>query len=263
MPPLQTPNTEESATTKRLRFLERQEKRFTTSDTLALFAVVTLGLHIINLLGVILLYGAYSSLARKAPPTLVQLETGKTIAVAPLGSKERTPKVISQFVADIFTLMMNWSGTLPATTVEEAANPKPDPGIKIDNRNRLTTAAWQASFALSEDFRKEFLTKLAQITPSGVFNRSVQVTLVPLEIQPPTQIASGKWKVKMVANLMVMDKTSNLGDVIPFNKEIYVQAVEAPKAPTETLSELASKVYSVRQSGLEIYAIRDLNKENL
>ena len=253
-------NAEDSADQKRLRFLERQN-RPSRNDALALFAVGTFGLLVVNVFLLFLLYGSFSNLARKKPPSLVQLETGKAITVAPLGSQDRTPQVVKKFVIDTMTLMMNWSGTLPATTVEQTANSQPDPGVNV-GKGKVSTSAWQASFALSEDFRKEFLVKLAQLTPRGIFNGQSQVTLVPLEVQAPQQISDGKWKVKMVANLMVLDRTENLATAIPFNKEIFVQAVEAPDPPSETTG-LTAVIYTVRSSGLEITAIRDLEKENL
>lgn len=255
-----------NAKRKRLRFLNSASTRFSTGDTLALFAVGTFGLHIVTFFVLILLYGSYSQLSKKAPPSLVQLETGKSIKVASIGSLERTPQVILHFVSDTMTLMMNWSGTLPSTTVEEAAKPKPDPGIDIrsssNGNGKVTSSAWQASHALSEDFRKEFLQILAEITPPAVFKGTTQVVLVPLSIQPPIKIAEGKWKVKMVANLSIFDQGNKLGEVIPFNKEIFVQAVEAPDMAT-TNDGLAAAIYQMRASGLEIYAIRDLPQENL
>ncbi len=255
-----------AAEQKRLRFLERQQKRFSTSDALGFFALGTFGLHILTFFCLVLLYGAYSNLSKKAPPSLVQLDTGKAVTVAPLGNKERTPQVVSKFVSDTMILMMNWSGTKPPTSVEEATKPVLDPGVGISTTGsgtrKIATAAWQAGFALSEDFRKEFLAKLAEITPNGIFKASTQVALVPLEIQTPQKIAEGKWKVKMVANLIVFDKGNNLGNVIPFNKEIFVQAVEAPEFPGEK-GGVAAIIYQVRSSGLEIYAIRDLTQENL
>jgi hypothetical protein len=251
---------------KRLRFLNRASKNFSTGDTLALFAVGTFGLHIISFCVLVLLYGSYSQLTKKPPPSLVQLGTGGAIKVAPLGNLERTPQVVSRFVSDTMTLMMNWSGKLPPTTVEEATKPKTDPGVNIVGRgsreNKVTSGAWQASYALSEDFRKEFLKVLASITPPGIFQGRTQVVLVPLSIQPPVKISDGKWKVKMIANLTIFDQGSNLGDVIPFNKEIFVRAVEAPESPN-TVDGLAAVIYQVRASGLEIYAIRDLAQENL
>jgi hypothetical protein len=258
--------TSESTQNKRLRFLNRASKNFSTGDTLALFAVGTFGLHIITFFLLVLIYGSYSQLNKKAPPTLVQLETGSAIKVAPLGNRDRTPQVISRFVSDTMTLMMNWSGNLPPTTVEESAKPKTDTGINIGERrlrgNKVTSGAWQASHALSEDFRKEFLKMLASMTPPGVFKGKTQVILVPLSIQSPIKIEEGKWKVKMIANLTIFDRGNNLGEVIPFNKEIFVRAVEAPESPAN-VSGLAAVIYQVRASGLEIYAIRDLPQENL
>lgn len=255
-----------STENKRLRFLNRTSKRFSTGDTLALFAVGTFGLNIITFFILLLLYGSYSQLSRKAPPSLVQLESGSAITVAPIGSLERTPQVILRFVSDTMTLMMNWSGTLPATTTEETRLPKPDPGIDIrsltNSRGKVASGAWQASYTLSEDFRKEFLKMLAEITPPGVFKGKTQVVLIPLSIQSPVKIAEGKWKVKMIANLTIFDQGSNLGEVIPFNKEIFVRAVEAPVSPNK-LDGIAAVIYQVRSSGLEVYAIRDLPQENL
>ncbi len=252
----------DSAHKKRLQFLNRASKTVSTGDTLALFALGTFGLHLITFFVLLLLYGSYSQLNKKAPPSLVQLETGKSIKVAPLDSLERTPQVILRFVSDTMTLMMNWSGTLPPSTVEEAAKPKPDPGVNIRNRRLVASAAWQASYALSEDFRKEFLQVLASITPSGVFQGKTQVVLVPLSIQSPIKIADGKWKVKMIANLTVFAQERNLGEIIPFNKEIFVRAVVPPESPNQ-VDGLAAVIYQVRSSGLEIYAIRDLAQENL
>ncbi|MBW4499606.1 MAG: hypothetical protein KME57_08560 [Scytonema hyalinum WJT4-NPBG1] len=256
----------DSATQKRLNFLNRQQPKFSTPDALALFALGTFGLHLLTFFLLVLLYGAYSTLSKKAPPSLVQLQDGKSIKAIPLGSRERTPQVVTRFVNDTITLMMNASGTFPATTPEEAREPKRDPGIDIravgNGRGKVTTAAWQASTALSEDFRKEFLKLLADTTPQGVFKGTTQIVLTPLSIQPPVKIAEGKWKVKMVANLTVFDRGNNLGEVIPFNKEIFVQAVEVPDPPVQ-MTGLTAVIYGVRSSGLEIYAIRDMSEDNL
>jgi hypothetical protein len=247
---------------RRLQFLDRREPRFSGRDAIGLITLGNSGILALLLIVSILQYGAYSNLSKKAPPSLVQLETGKAITVAPLGNKERTPAVVNKFTIDTMTSMMNWSGTLPATTVEEATKPVADPGVTITNKNRLATAAWRSGFALSEDFRKEFLVKLSEITPPGIFRGTTQVALVPINVQAPQKISEGKWKVKMVANLLALDKGNNLGQVIPFNKEIFVQAVEAPEFPGNK-NELAFTIYQARSSGLEIYAIKDLAKENL
>jgi hypothetical protein len=247
---------------KRLRFLNRSDSPKYNIDALALFAVGTFGLHILTLILLMLLYVDYSVLSKKKPPSLVQLQDGKSIKAMTLGSTERTNQVVMRFVNDTMILMMNGSGSLPGTMTEQAGKPKIDPGIDIDVGSQVTTSAWQAANALSEDFRKEFLKLLADITPPGVFKGTAQMVLIPLSIQPPEKIGSGKWKVKMVANLTIYSQGNNLGEVIPFNKEIFVQAVEAPDPPVE-MTGLTAVIYGVRSSGLEIYAIRHLREENL
>ncbi|AKG21347.1 hypothetical protein [Calothrix sp. 336/3] len=272
---------------KQLRFLNRASSKLSTGDTLALFAVGTFGLHLITFFILILIYGSYSQLNKKPVPTLVQLETGSAIKVAPLGNRDRTDVVISRFVSDTMTLMMNWSSSNSQYSLSREASYAIrnsqlilvkdcdnkvqnsnciDTGINIGERglrgSKVTSGAWQASYALSEDFRKEFLKMLASMTPTGVFKGTTQVILVPLSIQSPIKIEEGKWKVKIIANLTVFDRGNNLGEVIPFNKEIFVRAVEAPESPAN-VGELAAVIYQVRASGLEIYAIRDLLQENL
>ncbi len=124
----------QSTQNKRLKFLNGASKNISNGDTLALFAVGTFSLHLITFFLLILLYGSYSQLNKKPPPSLVQLETGKAIQVAPLGNVERTPQVVSRFVSDTMILMMNWSGTLSPTTVEENAKPIKDKGVDIGER---------------------------------------------------------------------------------------------------------------------------------
>ena len=250
---------------KQLKFLKKSF-RISTNDILGLFATTTFGLHLITLIILFLLYGAYSRLSKKPPPTLVELQNGDSVKVAPIDNQERTPQAIIHFVSSTFTLMMNWSGTIPDINSNSGTTkPKPDPGVNIGSgrgeEGKVSFVAWEASYTLSSDFRKEFLELLSQMTPSGVFQQKTQVVFVPLSIQQPIQISPGKWKVKMVSNLNVFDTRSNIGEVIPFNKEIFVRAVEAPKkSPTKGLSSL---IYHIRESGLEIYAIRDLKEENL
>ncbi|WP_083636832.1 hypothetical protein [Leptolyngbya sp. 'hensonii'] len=248
---------------KSIALLQHQRE---TKNYLAILAIGTLSLHVLICLFMLLLYGAYSRLSRKPVPTLVQLADGRAIKTAPLDAQERTPDTVRNFVATTLTLMLNWSGKLPPQTGEEARTPKLDPGIPIHTlqagERRVATATWQATFALSERFRPEFLQKLAELTPPGVFTGSTQVALVPLEISYPKKVAVGKWKIKLVANLLVFNARDNVGKAIPFNKEIFVQAIDTPNPPPETTT-LAQAIYTVRQAGLEIYAIRDLTRENL
>ena len=251
--------------TNKLNFLKKSTQS-STADVLGIFAISTFGLHILTLFFLFLLYGSFSRLSKKPPPTLVELNDGKSVQVTSIGSKERTPTTILNFVKTTFTLMLNWSGTIPISNNDLGTKKaKPDPGVNIKSlagkEGKVTVAAWEASYALSSDFRKEFVQLLAQMTPTGVFEQNTQVVFIPLSIQQPIQISPGKWKVRMISNLNIFDTRTNIGEVIPFNKEIFIQAVEVPGSSPSGGLELI--IRNIRASGLEIYAIRDFKSENL
>ncbi|WP_218082510.1 hypothetical protein [Anthocerotibacter panamensis] len=236
-----------------------QERR---KDILPLFVLATFISQVFVILLLMFQGTLINQLSRKAPPTLVQLVDGQAVQVGPMDHLERTPEIVRRFVGETMSLMMNWSGTLPPETVEESKVPKPDPGVGIGGK-RIATATWQAGFALSEDFRRPFMETLAQLTPPEVFGNGTQVVLVVRNIGNPEKIGEGRWRVAMVANVVVFRKDQDsLGKAIPFNKDIYVRAVEA--SPTlENTTPLQKAIYRIRQSGLEIYAIRELEQGGL
>lgn len=241
-------------------------KRVTKSqrDVMGAFLVSTSALQLLNLLFLVFLSISYLNIANKKPPSLVQLSNGQSFTTAPMGNKERTPAVIQRFTADTLTRLMTWTGKLPAASGVNQ-NYQPDVGVEIktDKGNkRIATTTWQASFAVSEDFRPELLRKLAELTPSEVFSGQSQVVLVTQEVTPPIQVAPGKWKVSVVANLQVFSKEQSEGKAVPFNKEVFIQAVDtAPLASGST--PLEQVIYEIRQARLEIYAMRDLPQQNL
>jgi len=186
-------------------------------------------------------------------------------------SFDRTPETIKHFVGQTMALMFNWSGTLPPASEPGQKNvPKPDPGVSIKTErigsggDKVTTASWEASFALSESFRPEFLQKLATLTPRSIFSGGTQVMLMVTHLSEPQQLQPGKWKIKMVANLLTFDQGDNTGKAIPFNKDVYVRSIDTPLLPLpKGVSSLHQTAYQIRQAGLEIYAIRDLQREEL
>lgn len=201
-------------------------------------------------------------LAKKPPPALVQLVDGQIITVAPTDSLQRQPENIKRFVQETMTLMFSWSSHLPADNDQTPlSQTRPDPGIKISNsRNRITTPSWAASFALTEDFRTAFLTELAELTPQSIWRSKTAVFLAINRIGEPQKIAQGKWKVKLVANLLTFENSDAVGKGIPFNKEIYVRAVTPSLSPLPTsASEYQKTAYRIREAGLEIYKITDLS----
>lgn len=248
----------------KLRFLDskKNQNKFSNSDLMGVFIVSSITLHILSFFTLGFLSISFFKLSGKPAPTLVQLGTGESIAVAPLGSKDRTPDVIKKFATDSLSLLMTWTGT-----VEQDGQTVKDKGVEIQSptstrRAKITTPAYQGGLTLSEDFRKEFLLTIGNLTPSTVFAGTTQVVFVPLNVSQPVKIEEGKWRIDVVANLSVVSQNDLLGTTIPFNKEVFVQAVEAPEYKANA-DGIAAVVQRVRSSGLEIYAMRDLGEKQV
>lgn len=231
-----------------------------------LISVSGFAIAIISLLLQILNYGATRSLVKNQMPSLVQLTSGETIHVQSVDPKERSPQVIKKFVSDSFIRMFSWDGLI--RTFNEKGEPitKPDPGIEINqgglsNVAKVTTPAYEAAFALSEkqNFRAAFLQKLAQMTKNEVFNGQMQVSLIPRFVGEPRKIKDGQWAIDFIGTLVTFAKSNNQGQGIQFNKTVTVSAVTTPVKPPSEITELASKIYETRKSGLEITQIVELN----
>jgi hypothetical protein len=237
-----------------------------SGNVLTLFVLGTLGLQ-----GLLFLQTTFNTiwiakLARKPSPTLVELVDGRSIQVGAEASLYRSPQAIQYFVSQIATMLFSASGTLEATPAvsQKAVKPKLDPGVELTGssfrgKRKVTTAAWEASFALSEDFRSTFLPELAQITPAGAFSGTAQTVLVINHLSEPEPIEAGKWKLKMVANLYTFTSGDRVGKAVPVNKDIYVRAVYVmPQPIPESATEIQRATYNARAAGLEIYRFGDL-----
>ncbi len=249
----------------------KQLLKIPKTEVMPLFVLGT-GVLQIGILFLLIFEGVWlSRLSRKPPPSLVQLVDGRAVRVAASGSLDRTPETIKHFVGQTMALMFNWSGTLPPASKPGQKNvPQSDPGVTIQTKEigskgeKVTTPSFEASFAISENFRPEFLQKLATLTPRSIFSGSTQVMLLVTHLSEPQQLGPGQWKVKMVANLLTFEQGDNTGKAIPFNKDVYVRSIDTPLLPLpEGVSSLHQTAYQIRQAGLEIYAIRDLQREDL
>ena len=226
-------------------------------NLLLIFLLATLGLQVLIFLQILVLNLLSMRVANRPIPSLVQLADGSTAFTTPVDPLERTPVVIEKFVTETILLLFNWTGQLPPVSDSPERITAKDPGIPT-HKSKITTAAYEASFALATDFRNQFLEGLAEMIPDGVFSGSTQSVVLLSHISEPQLISPGVWKVEIVASLMLFSQTQQLGEAIPLNKEIFVRAV-VPTAPhLENITPLQKLAYRVRSAGLEIYLIRDL-----
>lgn len=247
-----------------VRLLKKQQKK-SNVNLLSGLAIITLSLHILTLVFLILQGLSIRQLYLRKPPTFVQLINGKKIGSTK--DLERDPEVIQQFISKVTILMFNWSGKLPPQTIKDVSQPIPDPGISIQTEQgsskKVSTSSWMASFALSEDFRPAFLREIANITPPEVFSdvphQAMSAQLIIKRIDRPEEIAPGKWRVGMVANLIQKKTNTNRQVIIPYNKDFLIRAVDYfPHPRASSATDLQKAIYNIRSDRLEIYEIRDL-----
>ncbi|MEL6936081.1 MAG: hypothetical protein AAFO59_05370 [Cyanobacteria bacterium J06607_17] len=236
---------------------------------LAILLIANLGLS--GLIAILILSNvSYTRhLAKKPAAALVQLTDGTSISVTETPNHDREPEVIRKFVTDSLIYLMNWSADLPSSEptskFDSTTNAPQDAGVDVTLdegfTKKVTTPAWQASFTLEEEFRTEFLQKLATMTPEEIFAGNKEVVLKIREVgyPAPQTDTPGAWSIDVVADLMVYSPQTPTGKAVPFNKRIYVQSIDVPPPPApNTLTPLAAAIYAVRLSGLEITGMRDL-----
>jgi hypothetical protein len=242
--------------------LPKQKKQI---NFLQILAIITLAFHVFTLFFIIYQGLLIRNLTNRKPPTFIELINGKPVTSNNI--LERNPEAIRQFVITTMTAMFNWSGTLPPQNIEDATNPKPDLGITVKTpqgyNKKIASSSWVAGFALSEDFRQGFIAQIADMTPSDIFirntnNQRITGQLLIQRVYPPENIAPGKWRVGIVANI-VQQRSDNKKTITPLNKDFLVRAVDAYEHPLiQEITPLQKAVYRLRMQKLEIYNITDL-----
>ena len=245
-----------------VRLLEKKQR---TRSILTIFAIATFGLHLLAIAILIFQGINIRQLSLRKSPNFVQLIDGKTAVIT--DELDREPEAIRLFISKTMISMFNWSGKLPPQSIEDITQPKLDAGILIPTSQggsqKISTTSWIASFALSEDFRKGFLSKIAQMTPPEIFynnpNQALSVQLVIKRVYPPQKIAPGKWRVGMVADLIQKKQVDNRTIITAFNKDLLVRSVDYFAYPqADNTTDIQKAIYSVRADKLEIYEIRNL-----
>lgn len=220
-------------------------------------AVILAGGVLASGLGFILLGIALLSLSSKAPPAMVQLESGRTIAMEPLDTQERSPAVIQSFVRDTMTLLYSASGKLPASGGKPGAA---DPGVPVlvnGSDAKISTVSSLAGWALSDEdnFRSEFLRQLALATPQEVFDAQAEVALAIRHISEPVPgKAKGTWSVTVLSEQIMRSVDNPVGAAAPKNLVVTVRAITPPSLK-EYSSDMERQIASIRTAALVVEKI--------
>jgi hypothetical protein len=246
-------------------------------NLVALCSLITLGVSSLGLLVSMFALSTASTIANKPTPTLVQTADGKTIEIEAFNGKDRSPRLIRNFTVDTLTKLFNWNVYLLPVSAEEMRKPRIDPGMPIEAEGnaslKIPTPVWGASFAISDDFRKDFLGKnLAPLIASlKILQGSSYVAFIPVSVQDPIEVKTNKsdeklWKVKIVANLAIKTMANVPETLVAFNKDIYIRAVVPPMPANDRVdktTDLQAVISIARSAGLEIYGMEDFSKQDL
>ncbi|MEL6491576.1 MAG: hypothetical protein AAFV85_11100 [Cyanobacteria bacterium J06634_6] len=237
-----------------------RKRKLPSVDSSDILPIAFAGLSIsILTLSIAFFWLAFSlaKVSNQKPPTLVQQIDGKAFTVRPADYLYREPEVIRRVVSDWATMTFTW-GTLPGNQVKE-----PDEGIEVAGGKRVPKSTWITSFLIAPDFRDQFLQQLSQdIIPEGVFSGDVSAVLIPQQISPPQVLGEGRWQVDLMATRVIFDSSNPAGTTIPFNRRLYLRAVEPPQSPLkEQAAPQQQVIYQSLESGLQIEEIRPLRLE--
>ena len=97
------------------------------------------------------------------------------------------------------------------------------------------------------------------MTPADVFTGDAQSVFNIESLSEPKRLGVGQWEVEIVANLIIFNQQNPQGFAIPFNKKIYLRAVEPPSDPLEEdATNIQQAVYRIRSSGLQFVQMTEL-----
>jgi hypothetical protein len=215
-----------------MRLLEKKELNFTPIFLIgnAVLLSLVLLIEIIN-------FARVGTIANSKAPTLVELNDGESIRVRAIHSESRSAQAIRYFVGQTMTGLLSWN-TLPKVTGDYDADPtkklKLDAGVQTGN-SKITTNVWVTGFALSEDFRAEFLKEIGNLTPPDVFNGTTQSILKISLLSEPKKVKPGKFQVDMVGEVIVFQGNNMVGEPIGFN----TRNPSPPRINTPTTRSLA------------------------
>jgi hypothetical protein len=234
----------------------------------ALLALVSVGISGVGLLLNVVVLGSVINIAKKPAPSLVQLVDGQAIEVAAIDSNDRSLKTIQSFTTEALTMLMGWTNELPSVSGEAKIIDQGSLVKTKEGEKRITTAAFQSSFLLSDDLRDELLKILAGMTPPEVFNGTVKTALKYQHVTIPAPLDThngGKWKINVIATLIKYQQGRGDTVQVPFNKEIIVRAVDTPPLPKggKFANEIEAMIYSIRRSGLEIVSMKDIEASDV
>lgn len=204
--------------------------------------VVVLLLQLIGMLALIFL-------ATKPAPDLVQQDNGVMSRVRPLDYRvDSVPDQVVGFLEERLPRIYTWSGLLVNPDDPTSSTYLRDPGVAVSGTTGenvlIPTTLYNEQFVFDEPLRQAMLSRLAQLIKEGgvdkkIFSNdpahpslaTVYRFILRGKIQYPQEVSTGRWKVRVSADIIQFSPTDTLGvkeaPTAEFVQDIYVRKASA------------------------------------
>lgn len=214
-------------------------------ESAALFIIILLaGGLVVSLLGNFFLVLSNRGLAQR-DSIYVQTPEGTTAAAQEFDQSYRTDESLKQTVTSWIQLTFEWDDSL---------------GGNVEFRGeRIPTAAYAASYLMSDGFRTEFLRQYgADVVPSSALSGELTSIVRFLNVSDPRQVGEGVWEIDVVCNRIDLLRGVEQREV-PFNRTYRLVAVPPVESPIDTENPFVEEIRELTRNGVLITDITPLD----
>lgn len=184
-------------------------------------------------------------LATKPAPDLVQQDNGVMARVRPLDHRtDSVPDQVVSFLEERLPRVYTWSGLLVNPNDPAGLSYIRDSGVSVTTTKGddvlVPTPLYNEQFIFDEPIREPTLRGIAQTIKDGQVDKKIftndpaQPSLAQIyrfilrgKIQYPTEVSTGRWKVRVAADIVLFSPSETLGvkqkHIAEFVQDIYVR----------------------------------------
>lgn len=184
-------------------------------------------------------------LATKPAPDLVQQDNGVMARVRPLDHRtDSVPDQVVSFLEERLPRAYTWSGLLVNPDDPAGLSYIRDPGVSVTATKGddvlVPTPLYNEQFIFDEPIREPTLRGIAQTIKDGQVDKKIfandpaQPSLATIyrfilrgKIQYPQEVSTGRWKVRVAADIVLFSPSETLGvkqkHIAEFVQDIYVR----------------------------------------
>lgn len=184
-------------------------------------------------------------LATKPAPDLVQQDNGVMARVRPLDVRtDSVPDQVVSFLEDRLPRVYTWSGLLVNPDDRAGLSYIRDSGVSVITTKGddvlIPTPLYNEQFIFDEPIREPTLRGIAQTIKEGQVDKKIfandpaQPAIASIyrfilrgKIQYPTEVSTGRWKVRVAADIVLFSPSETLGvkqkHIAEFVQDVYVR----------------------------------------